>query len=293
MTDSATCTDISLALGESMGGTAPAALGWVLLEQKGAWGAKALTESGLDQDVGAELERRAKALGLKALLVKPPGRDPSKGRTVFLASSIQDASFVEELEIGDPAEILELDLAPLARGELTGAGALADAPLYLVCTNGKRDACCSRLGRAVARSLASARPGRVWECSHIGGHRFAANVVCLPEGLCYGRVQPGNAALLAEEHEAGRVVLELLRGRSAFPPAVQAAEHFLRAHGRVGAGERISLIQVDDGRTTFDLPGGQRLSVDVAEAEGPVRPASCGAEPEASARFKLISIAEH
>ena len=71
-----TCAAASLAAGEALAATAPFALGWVLLEQKGAWGAKALTESGLDPQIGGELESRAKALGLKALLVKPPGRDP-------------------------------------------------------------------------------------------------------------------------------------------------------------------------------------------------------------------------
>ena len=60
--------------------------------------------------------------------------------------------------------------------------------MWLVCTNGKRDACCARDGVPVARALAALRPDEAWECSHLGGHRFAANVALLPEGLCFGRV---------------------------------------------------------------------------------------------------------
>ena len=264
----------------------------MLVEQKGAWGAKALTESGLDPEIGRELERRAKEHGLKALLVKPPGRDPSRGRSVFLASSVPGSEALEELVLRDPADLLELDLAPLAAGRLTGVGRPSLGPLYLVCTNGKRDACCARLGGAVARRLAAARPGRVWECSHLGGHRFAANVVCLPDGLVYGRVPPERVDELLESNEEGRVVLDLLRGRSALSPAAQAAEHFLRGDGRLAPGERIALAGLADGAVVLETADGRRHSVELAVTEGPVRPASCGAKAEPSERFELLSIAE-
>ena len=52
--------------------------------------------------------------------------------------------------------------------------------MWLVCTNGKRDACCARDGLPVARALAALRPDEAWECSHLGGHRFAANVALAP-----------------------------------------------------------------------------------------------------------------
>ena len=38
----------------------------------------------------------------------------------------------------------------------------------------------------------------MWQSSHIGGDRFAGNVVFLPEGLYYGRVEPAEADLPGE-----------------------------------------------------------------------------------------------
>jgi hypothetical protein len=106
--------------------------------------------------------------------------------------------------------------------------------MYLVCTHGRHDACCALRGRAVAAKLATHRPGQVWECSHIGGDRFAPNVLVLPHGLTYGRVEPARALDLIAAQERREVVVDLLRGRSVFRPPVQAAQHFARiARGSV------------------------------------------------------------
>ena len=64
----------------------------------------------------------------------------------------------------------------------------------------------------------------------MGGDRFAANMVVLPEGLYYGRMDPGSASEVAWLHEAGRVDIGRLRGRSSYPMHVQYAEIALRRH---------------------------------------------------------------
>jgi len=110
-------------------------------------------------------------------------------------------------------------------------GQVSDEPVYLVCTHGRHDACCAVRGRPVAAALATAYPERTWECSHIGGDRFAANVVVLRHGLFYGHVPPARAVELAKRYDEGVVVPDLLRGSGAFNPAVQAAQHFARAAG--------------------------------------------------------------
>ena len=111
-------------------------------------------------------------------------------------------------------------------------GAHLTDPILLVCTNGRRDACCALRGRALTLALADEHAERTWESTHLGGHRFAANLVCLPHGIVYGRVPPDAGARLADLYLAGQLDPEHLRGRSAWPAPAQVAEVELR--GRLG-----------------------------------------------------------
>ena len=52
--------------------------------------------------------------------------------------------------------------------------ALEPEPMLLVCTHGVHDTCCAVRGRPVAAALARRWPEATWECSHVGGDRFAA-----------------------------------------------------------------------------------------------------------------------
>jgi hypothetical protein len=291
---STTCAAASVAIDEPLPGTAPRAAAWLLVEQPGAWGAKALTESALDAALGAELERRAKAVGAKVLLVKCHRRTAdATRRRAFVCSPAPPApasTFLEEIDFTDPVELLDVDLETVAGGERTGLGRLRAEPLYLVCTNGRRDACCARLGVPVLRALEALRPGAAWECSHIGGHRFAANLVCLPDGICYGRVTPEAAPDLVRRHEAGELGLEHLRGRASLTPPEQAAESFLRLQEGIIATDALSVLATSNGATTFDVRDGRRFQVAVAVTEGPARPASCDEAPEPSERFELRSV---
>jgi hypothetical protein len=279
--DDSTCSSRSLALGEPLAATASEASAWLLIEQPGAWGRKALRESRLDPRVGAELERRAKELGIKALLIKRPGRGEREvdRRTVLLGRSDQGAAWLEQAAAGDEAALLELDLERLAAGG-AGHGEPVAGPVYLVCTNGRRDACCASLGRPVAAALAAARPGQVWECSHVGGHRFAANVVCLPDGVWYGRLTPADALLVANGYERGRLHLAHLRGRSSFPVAAQAADALVRARDRLDALDALVLERCEASNggavVRFRAPSG-RVEVEVRSTpDGVARPYSCG-----------------
>jgi hypothetical protein len=275
------CSSLSLALGEPLVATASEAAAWLLVEQPGAWGRKALFESRLDPAIGAELERRGKALGIKALLVKRPGRDGgAEGRrTVMVGRSDHGRAWLERTSFASDRELLDLDLDRLAAGE-RGHGEPVERPVYLVCTNGRRDACCASLGRPVAAALGEARPGRVWECSHVGGHRFAANVVCLPDGLLLGRVAPSDVEGIAARYESGHIPLEHFRGRSSLPPAAQAADALVRAReglDRLGDLTLLDLATENGGAVVAFADGAAVLRAHLrCERPGPPRPFSCG-----------------
>jgi hypothetical protein len=68
---------------------------------------------------------------------------------------------------------------------------------------------------------------QVWQTSHVGGHRFAANLICLPDGIYCGRVRPDSAIDLIQGYQRRTLNLDYYRGRAHYPPEVQAAEYFL------------------------------------------------------------------
>jgi (2Fe-2S) ferredoxin len=211
-----------------MAGTAAPAAGFFLLEQPGGWGRQALTGSRLDPEVGASLSARAIALGLRALLVRRPGRAPAPARRRWaLVSSRPGREQSWWGEVGSDDELLTLPMDG-------SVGAASTDPIFLVCTHGRHDQCCAIEGRPVAAALYRLQPQAVWECSHVGGDRFAANVVALPHGVYYGRVDEDDAAELVSAHEKGEVVPRLMRGVSTAVPAAQAAI----VHARNVLGER-------------------------------------------------------
>ena len=97
-----------------------------------------------------------------------------------------------------------------------------EEPMYLVCTHGRRDACCGGLGSQLARTL-TAEGYPVWETTHLGGHRFAPNFVILPHGLYYGPVDAEGAVAAIEAHLNGVISVRGFRGRAGIPTADQVA----------------------------------------------------------------------
>ena len=102
-------------------------------------------------------------------------------------------------------------------------------PLYLVCTHGRHDKCCAKYGFPAYCALREAAPEDAWECSHVGGDRFAANVLCFPEGIYYGHVPVDAISDLVREHGRGRMMLEYYRGRCAYKRIAQVGDYFVRA----------------------------------------------------------------
>jgi (2Fe-2S) ferredoxin len=227
------CATESLARDEPLIGTASRVQRWLVVEQPGAWGRDALVQSELDPGVAAALQASARRHRVRVLLARRAGdRGRDGDRRVFLAHSGRERRWVEQLDLprGEPGALLDVDLGALAFPDPPGIGEPGPAGLHLVCTNGKHDPCCADLGRPVVRALVTAQAPDVWEVSHVGGDRFAANIVCLPDGVYYGRVDPDDAARLLADHRAGTVDLDRYRGRSCLPPLVQAADLFARRH---------------------------------------------------------------
>ncbi|GAB3441048.1 sucrase ferredoxin [Phycicoccus ginsengisoli] len=245
-------------------GTAAPATRWLLVEHPGGWLPAAFDSPGLPSGLGAAVHRTALAVGGRAVLVRRPGRGPRDAPREW---AVIDSDGRQEWGTWTRAGGLEAAVRALRDGPASAEGPAAGdrhhedrpagdrpagdrpdedrspadrpagdrGPQLLVCTHGRHDVCCAVRGRPVAAAVAERWPERTWECSHIGGDRFAANLLVVPDGTTYGGLDPDSAVAVVERHLAGRVDPDHLRGFATVPPPVQAAlAAVLRDHGPGG-----------------------------------------------------------
>ena len=275
---------------EPMVGTASTVRRYLLLESPGPWGAEVLRDSRLPPEVKRELRVRSRETGVRVLLIRRYGqRAGGASRQFFIADAGLPQPTLVHGELSDLREILDVDLTfP------TNVQARDDAQ-FLVCTHGRHDPCCAERGRPLARALSAAFGEQTWECSHLGGDRFAGNLLCLPHGVYYGRVAPEDVAVIAATHLAGRLDLPHLRGRAAYGFAVQAAEWHLRNRLQVvGIDElRLTEHQTEGAATVATFAAGEcgRWSVRITTSHARPHPLTCSAvSPFAAPQFRLDEI---
>ena len=218
------CSDAAFGRGDQLAGTATMVRGFLLVEHAGPWGEVALRDARLPQGTGSWLRRQVAETRVRVLLVRRPRARPGGPVRVF---AVRTGSWCETAVLDRIEDVESLDVTALADDRSLGLEPWPE-PLVLVCTHGRHDACCAERGRPLAAALASARPEAVWECSHLGGDRFAGNVLVLPDGLGFGWVPPERASALLDALSRGLLDLDLMRGRATLPMASQYAEIELR-----------------------------------------------------------------
>ncbi len=260
------CSTVSAAAGELLVGTATEATDWLLVEVSGSWGRDAVVDTVLPEAVRDVL----RSFPGRAGLIRHSGRRRDPSVCVVRAAVAETSGSLVRVRLPG---LDDLRAAPSLEGEPH------EGRVVLVCTHGRRDACCARLGIPVAEALTAHLGADVWQASHLGGHRFAPNVVVLPEGIQLGRIPLERAEEVAESIREGRIPLDLYRGRVLYPAHVQAAEVAVRVvtgYDRVGD---IRLVEDAKSSVTFATPAGT-VTVRVERRDGPPVAASCGGTPE-------------
>ena len=279
------CSDLSRENDEPLGATASRIDHWFLIEYRGLWTRDALPGSGLSDQVKQHLRDQVSAVPHGRLLfIRRPDRRRKPELVAFAASSRPGEESLTRFEFEAYEDLRGVDLR---------AGEPAAQPIFLVCTHGKHDPCCARHGRPLYEALRDELdPDWVWQVTHIGGDRFAGNLVCLPEGIYYGRVGREAAGSVLDEHLARRVHLDFYRGRSIYTFPVQAAELSIR--------EETGLIGIDDltlrnvkrvdtsWNVSFDAPG-RSHTVQVEEGRGDRTRLTCSSEALKRPRRYVVS----
>ncbi|WP_018549518.1 sucrase ferredoxin [Streptomyces sp. LaPpAH-108] len=218
-TDRFFCADAARIRGDSLAGTAPRGAVWVLIEYRGGWPSNGFDGLDLTPEVKAHVWSAAHAVRARILLIRRSARPrpDGPGRWAVLHYE-RSGAYRQRWGTWTRDE----DLTEIADA-LQNPGQLDHPPVVLVCVHGQHDICCAVRGRPVARALSERWPNLVWESTHVGGDRFAANVVLLPDGVYYGRLDAESAVEVVGEHLAGRVQADHLRGYTDLTPPQQVA----------------------------------------------------------------------
>jgi hypothetical protein len=287
------CSDRSLERADPLTGTAGLGERWLLVEIESAWGEHAFFTSALDVRLGAALVARAEAAGIRPLAIRrtrlkaDERRTQSSWRWALVDTRPGNVS-TRWGRVDRPEDLLTIRFDG-------SVGEPSDEPIYCVCTHARHDQCCAVRGRPVVEALARAHPAETWECSHLGGDRFAATMVIFPHGLLYGRVPASQVETVVERYAEGLIDERLLRGRTSLSTAAQAAEAYARAASgddRIDAYRLLAEHAHPHGWTVELDHDGERVVVEVGETLSAPLLSTCSATvPHRVREYELRSIA--
>lgn len=248
---------------------------WLSLEYTGRWNRRAFPQSDLSENVKEHVAAFEEAApNVRVQFIRRPGNYEPEPIHFFVSVAHETPPVLYRFLLHDYEELLDLDLIAVVRHDQAYASQVVDQKLFFVCNNGLRDACCAKFGIPVRQAVEAVAGEEAWQCTHIGGHRLAPNLLFLPHAISYGRGTPEIAETLVDSYRRGELYLPHLRGRTIYERPVQAAEHFLReATGNlaVEAYRPLSADNEGEGRWRVRLGGadGREHTVEVAAQPWP------------------------
>jgi hypothetical protein len=287
------CSEGARRRGDPIAGTASHGFVWVLIEHLGGWPLNGFDGLELEPETKALVSSAAQAARARVLLVRRPGRRRRQGPNRWAVLRHENSGAYRQ-QWGTWSQ--DEDLAEIATA-LSIPGKLDYPPVILVCTHSQHDPCCAVRGRPVGRALSERWPELVWECTHVGGDRFAANVVVAPDGVYYGRLDADSSVATIQEHLAGHIHGEYLRGYTdLFPPQQAAVAAMLRHFGPAGRNDYMVAVTVRDGdhwriRITGRPPHPASVDVELQAYRAPSCQLTCRGPAMSSAMvYELTSI---
>lgn len=214
------CSRASLGAGELLEATAANYKSFILLEYNGPFPEKP-ADALYNKRWLEKLDKLARSKKGKLLLIRNENSS-DKEFSIYFVDCLEEQYCHTILKADD---YTDFDLEAFIYSENT---AWNSESFITVCTNGKKDKCCAKFGLPVYQKLIQKDTTPVWQCSHMGGDRFAANAIVFPNGIYYGRVQPNDIDALLADMEKQKIRLDNFRGYSRLSFFHQAIDVYLR-----------------------------------------------------------------
>lgn len=217
------CSAASRYFKEQLAGTAANSSVFILLEHSNPFPEK-ISEAHFDKEWLKKMQALARSLNGKVLLVRNKKTNFKDCKITFV-----DCKRCGYFSIETTVEhVHTIDLASYISASTTQ---WEKDPFFVICTNGKKDKCCSKFGFPVFKFFESFNADvRVWESSHVGGDRFAANVVAMPFGIYYGHVVVEDVGHIMVRTLLRKIYKNKYRGLSRRSFFEQSVECYVREH---------------------------------------------------------------
>ncbi|HTH52209.1 MAG TPA: sucrase ferredoxin [Pyrinomonadaceae bacterium] len=296
------CAQASLDAGEMCFGTAVNADIWLLVENSEPWGRNAVKDSSMPEAVKdhlASLSRTSRRIRVQ--LIKQESRTKFP-RQVYVAFTRQIGAYLLSSKIASYEDLLQITADDLLERKFVLAhdGAVHE-PIHLVCTHGVHDKCCAKFGFATYKFMREIAGDGVWQTSHVGGDRFASNVISFPSGVYYGHVDDDSARAIVEAESNKRIYLERYRGRTCFGTHGQVAEYFVRRESGISEIKALSRewVRPQEGHARWtglftSADGGREYTVSFEQVRSSFRSRlTCHAAEEKSPfEYRLLGYSE-
>ncbi len=217
------CSTASRYYKEMLAGTAATYQSFILVEYNLPFPQK-VTQTTIDAGWLSRLQALAKEKKGKVVLIRNKHSTAGTSRVMFVdCAARRYFSLVADTK---QLSLLDLEMHIYAAGTVWQT-----EPFFLVCTNGKKDKCCAKFGFPVFKFFEGMLGDTdVWECTHIGGDRFAANAVYLPFGIYYGRVTVEDIPEIIDQSLQNSIYQSNYRGISTLSFYKQSVECYIREY---------------------------------------------------------------
>lgn len=221
------CCEQSSQAKEHLYGTAPRVENWFLLEYPENWGKDIFNNNNLSVTVNNYLsELQSSFYNSRLQFIKKNNVFDGEFNFYYVKSS-EFEPCLYNFKINGYEDILDINIEKLIEsGEINKYK--SDEKIIIVCSHGSYDSCCGKYGIKIYNEIANNHDYSCWNTTHVGSHRFSANLVILPEGIYYGRVNQNNINNILESHLKQEIFLDCYRGRSCYTQPSQVSDYFLR-----------------------------------------------------------------